>query len=216
VRRKRTVIAAAALLLGVYIAITLQQRDSGAPSDSTADRGVPTELSTGPSPDFGAEIEGYSSEQVNGEPENGGSNPGIAIADQDPEYLAYVVNPPVSRFTLERLANRPIPVTQGVPRYPPEAVQLGLSGYVHVEFTISSSGSTENLAILASSSPLFERHGLAAVGSFKYLPMQSDGDSVATKYWNALIVFGDVDADRLPEEDEGRTGGVKVAFPVNR
>jgi len=56
---------------------------------------------------------------------------------------------------------------QGRVAYPPQALRLGLSGEVEVEFTVSPTGSVADIGIARSSNKLFNNAATSAVSQFR-------------------------------------------------
>jgi protein TonB len=82
-----------------------------------------------------------------------------------------------------------VPIAIMQPQYPNRARQRGLEGYVVVEFTVSEIGNVINAVIVDSSSSLFERSALNAVGRFKYKPQIVDGVAIETPGIRYLFSF---------------------------
>jgi protein TonB len=73
-----------------------------------------------------------------------------------------------------------LPLVRIDPEYPPRAQQQGIEGYVIVEFTITSSGTVEDLRVIESKPPyVFDEAVLAAVRRWRYNPRVEDGVAVA-------------------------------------
>ncbi|MGD8340524.1 MAG: TonB family protein [Gammaproteobacteria bacterium] len=72
-----------------------------------------------------------------------------------------------------------LPIVNIAPVYPPRAAARGLEGYVIVSFTVSTTGSTEDVVVVESSSTLFERAAIEAASKWKYKPRIVDGQPVA-------------------------------------
>jgi TonB family protein len=67
------------------------------------------------------------------------------------------------------------------PEYPPEAAMQGLlQGYVDLAFTVTRTGTTRNIRVVASSAPVFESAAIRAAENFRYKPRVVDGESVET------------------------------------
>jgi protein TonB len=82
-----------------------------------------------------------------------------------------------------------VPVAIMQPQYPNRARQRGLEGYVVVEFTVTEIGNVIDAVILDSSSSLFEKSALKAVGRFKYKPQIVDGVAIETPGIRYLFNF---------------------------
>lgn len=72
-----------------------------------------------------------------------------------------------------------LPIVKIAPKYPLEAAEIGLEGYVIVEFTVNEEGSVEDPFIVESTDPVFEQAALDAVAKFKYKPRIINGKPVA-------------------------------------
>ena len=69
-----------------------------------------------------------------------------------------------------------IPLVRIQPQYPRRAQQLGIEGWVLLEFTITSAGTVKDAIVVDSEPPrIFDRSALRAVGRFKYKPKIEDG-----------------------------------------
>lgn len=71
-----------------------------------------------------------------------------------------------------------LPMTRVAPVYPARAAQRGLEGYVIVEFTVTTDGTTKDIRVIESSSALFERSAVEAAAKFKYKPKVFNGEAV--------------------------------------
>lgn len=67
------------------------------------------------------------------------------------------------------------PIVRVAPEYPPEAIAQGLEGSVVLEFTVAESGSTKDIRVVESSSPLFEEPAIAALRKWKYMGPTAGG-----------------------------------------
>jgi protein TonB len=74
-----------------------------------------------------------------------------------------------------------VPIAIMQPDYPRRARIKGLEGYAVVEFTVSAIGNVIDAAIIDSSSRLFEKSALRAIGRFKYKPQIVDGIAIDTQ-----------------------------------
>lgn len=87
-------------------------------------------------------------------------NPGVGTggyAVQDGEYL---------------------PIVKVAPVYPARALARKLEGYVLVEFTVTTAGTVTDVAVIESTSPLFEQAAVDAALKFKYKPRIIAGQPV--------------------------------------
>jgi protein TonB len=82
-----------------------------------------------------------------------------------------------------------VPIAIMQPDYPRRARQIGLDGYVIVEFTVTSIGNVVNAYVIESSSKLFEKSSLRAVTRFKYKPQVVDGVAIDTPGIQYLFSF---------------------------
>ena len=65
-------------------------------------------------------------------------------------------------------------ISQPSPRYPPEALRLGTSGEVLVEFTVDTDGSVSNARVVRSTpARIFDREAVAAVRRWKFAPISA-------------------------------------------
>ena len=56
---------------------------------------------------------------------------------------------------------------------------MGIEGWVIVSFTITASGTVEDVRVLESSNSIFEASAIRAVQKFKYKPRIVNGEPVA-------------------------------------
>ena len=71
-----------------------------------------------------------------------------------------------------------IPLVRIAPDYPSEALTQRLEGQVILEFTITAEGTTKDISVVESTSPIFEQSAIAAVGRWRYSPRIVDGAGV--------------------------------------
>ncbi len=64
-------------------------------------------------------------------------------------------------------------VNQVAPRYPRAAAQSGMEGWVELEFTIATDGSVSDAEVVDSSSRIFHRDALIAVGNWQFEPVNN-------------------------------------------
>ncbi|MGS2723246.1 energy transducer TonB [Porticoccus sp. GXU_MW_L64] len=75
-------------------------------------------------------------------------------------------------------------------RYPGDAIEKGLEGYVDVIFDITATGTTTNVRVLAAEpARVFNRNAVKAVKKWKYRPQIESGVAVAVSGVVARIHF---------------------------
>lgn len=72
-----------------------------------------------------------------------------------------------------------IALRQVAPAYPQRAVQRGIEGYVIVEFTVTTAGTTDNIVVVESSHSLLDSAAVKAAAKARYRPRIVDGRAVA-------------------------------------
>jgi protein TonB len=82
-----------------------------------------------------------------------------------------------------------LPIVKVQPVYPARAAARGLEGYVIVEFTVTTTGTTRDIFVYESSSSLFERAAIDAAAKFKYRPRVIDGEPVEVPGVRNRITF---------------------------
>jgi protein TonB len=82
-----------------------------------------------------------------------------------------------------------LPLVKITPIYPRRAQARGLSGWVIVQFTITTTGSVTDVVVVDSSDPIFERSAVQAALKFKYRPRVVDGEPVEVTGVFHSIVF---------------------------
>jgi TonB family protein len=82
-----------------------------------------------------------------------------------------------------------IPLVRIAPDYPPEAVQQRLEGHVILEFTITAEGTTKDITVAESSSPIFDEAAIKAVSRWRYSPRLVDGAGVERPGTRTVIRF---------------------------
>jgi len=82
-----------------------------------------------------------------------------------------------------------LPIVKVAAIYPPRAQTLGLEGYVVVEYTVTTDGSTRDVTAIESTSPLFERAAVESAQKYKYKPRIIDGTPVEVPGVTTKIVF---------------------------
>lgn len=82
-----------------------------------------------------------------------------------------------------------LPLVKITPIYPRRAAARGLEGWVLVSFTITSTGTVEDVVVEDSSHALFERSAVQAAYKFKYRPRIVDGVPMAVTGVKHLLRF---------------------------
>jgi protein TonB len=82
-----------------------------------------------------------------------------------------------------------LPIVRVAPVYPARALSRGIEGYVDMGFTVTTTGSVKDPAVLYSTSSLFERAATQAVLKFKYKPRVVDGQPVEVPNVKTRITF---------------------------
>ncbi len=89
-----------------------------------------------------------------------------------------------------------VPLVRIAPEYPRRAAQLNLKGWVLLEFTVTTLGTTENIRVVDSEPPrTFDKSAMRAVKKFKYRPKVVDGQPVIQHGVQIVISFDGVDED---------------------
>ena len=87
-----------------------------------------------------------------------------------------------------------VPLVRIQPEYPRRAAQLGLKGWVHLRFTVTTLGTVENVQVVDSDPPrTFDRAASRAVEKFKYRPKVVDGQPVEQHGVEIVITFDGVE-----------------------
>ncbi len=83
-----------------------------------------------------------------------------------------------------------VPLVRIPPEYPRRAAQLGLSGWVLLEFNVTSAGTVEDVQVVDSDPPrTFDRAARRAVEKFKYRPKIENGKPVPRQGVQIVITF---------------------------
>jgi periplasmic protein TonB len=82
-----------------------------------------------------------------------------------------------------------LPIVKVAPVYPARAASRGLEGHVIVEFTVTRTGTTRDVAVVESTSSLFDRAAMDAAAKFKYKPRVIDGEPVEVPGVRNKITF---------------------------
>lgn len=114
----------------------------------------------------------------------GGDGPEIGVPQPVPPN---VPTPDSNGFAV--LDGDALPIVKVTPNYPVSALKAGLEGYVIVEFTITRTGSVEDVSVVESSDRVFERAAIDAASRFRYRPRIIDGEFVEVHGKQHLISF---------------------------
>jgi TonB family protein len=109
-----------------------------------------------------------SSDDARVPPESQNAFPGMRFGISDGEYL---------------------PIVKVAPTYPPSAAAQGLEGYVIVEYTVTATGSTEDVRVVEGSSSIFDAAAVESAQKYKYMPRVIDGTPVAVPGVRTRIEF---------------------------
>ena len=82
-----------------------------------------------------------------------------------------------------------LPIVKVAPIYPPQAAAERLEGEVVLSYTITAEGSTDNIVVVESTSPVFEQPALDSAAKYKYRPRLIDGQPVAVDGVRVKIIF---------------------------
>lgn len=82
-----------------------------------------------------------------------------------------------------------MPIVQVAPQYPRRAADLGLQGFVTLEFTVTREGTVRDPRVLESSHEIFDRSAIDAVLRFRYRPRVIDGEPVEVPGVRFRITF---------------------------
>lgn len=83
-----------------------------------------------------------------------------------------------------------VPLVRVDPQYPARALQRGVEGWVHLEFTITQAGTTKDIAVVeAEPVNVFEDAAIAAVRKYKYKPKVENGQPVERPGVEVMLAF---------------------------
>ena len=88
-----------------------------------------------------------------------------------------------------RPADVPTPIDKTAAAYPAEALELGLEGYVDLEFNISTQGLVINIRVAASSNTLFENAAIESLSGWRYEPAMENGKLIQQNSVRTRISF---------------------------
>ncbi len=82
-----------------------------------------------------------------------------------------------------------LPIVKVAPVYPSRALSRGLEGNCILEFTVTRTGTVQDVMTVECTSSLFERAATQAALKFKYKPRVIDGEPVDVRGVQHLITF---------------------------
>lgn len=82
-----------------------------------------------------------------------------------------------------------LPIYKVQPIYPPRAAARGLEGYVIVQYTVTTDGTTKDVQVVESTSSLFDRAAIESAQKYKYKPRIIDGVPVEVHGVTTKIIF---------------------------
>lgn len=88
-----------------------------------------------------------------------------------------------------------MPLVQVAPEYPRAAANRGIEGFVTVEFTVTTTGSTRNVVVVdavkkdGTPTSIFDRAAVQAAEKFKYQPRVEDGAAIEVHGVRNRFVF---------------------------
>ncbi len=83
-------------------------------------------------------------------------------------------------FDVGELEQRPEPVSQTPPAYPPELREARIEGVVTLAFLVNEDGHVQDARVENASRPEFEKPALDAVRKWRFRPGMKDGQAVRT------------------------------------
>lgn len=85
---------------------------------------------------------------------------------------------------------RAMPIVRIPPRYPQRALMRNVEGWVLLEFTITASGTVEDIRVVEAEPPnVFDQESMRALRNWKYQPKLVNGRPVAQPGMRDIIVF---------------------------
>lgn len=82
-----------------------------------------------------------------------------------------------------------LPVYKAAPVYPSRAARLGIDGHVTVEYTVTTTGQTDNVHVIESTSSVFDRAAIESAQRYRYIPRVIDGEPVEVDGVTTTIFF---------------------------
>lgn len=93
-------------------------------------------------------------------------------------------------FDARTMDRRATPVVRIPPQYPQSLLNRGVEGWVLVEFTITKTGTVEDMQVIDAEPPkVFNRATLRALKRWKYQPQMLDGKAVAQYKMREIFKF---------------------------
>ena len=71
-----------------------------------------------------------------------------------------------------------LPLVKAAAKYPPRALSAGIEGYCTVEYTVTTSGETRDVAVVDCPQKVFASASIRAAKKFKYKPKVIDGTAI--------------------------------------
>ncbi len=103
------------------------------------------------------------------------------IAGPDHPRMAMTVSPAFG-FAEGAADGDYLPIVKVAPIYPRRAIELGIEGYVILEFTVTKSGSVKDIVVVeAQPSSIFNRAAIEAAEKFKYKPRVVNGEPIEVR-----------------------------------
>ncbi len=82
-----------------------------------------------------------------------------------------------------------LPIVRVTPQYPARAAQMGLEGWVLVEFIVTTQGTVRDVEVVESSNRMFERPAMDAAYRFRFRPRVIDGEPIEVLGVRNLFTF---------------------------
>ena len=84
-------------------------------------------------------------------------------------------------FTFSELDQKPRPISQVAPKYPPALQRQNIGGTVTVSFVVDANGRVVNPKVEQSPNPAFDKVALDAIKQWRFDPGMKDGKKVPFK-----------------------------------
>lgn len=82
-----------------------------------------------------------------------------------------------------------LPIVRVEPQYPARAAQMGLEGWVLVQFTVTTQGTVRDAVVVESSNRMFERPATDAALRFRFRPRVINGEPIEVPGVRNLFTF---------------------------